>query len=722
MRSIKLTVALVFMMLASATAAAEDGTTAGDDSTTTHDPTSETGTGTTPEEKPEDTTPGDDTAAGDTPPAGDEPPAGEPPADDPPADEPPAGEPPADEPPAGDPPADEPPADDGRHGGPECRFIEGEDLVECKLPEFCQDEPRAPECQLPPECEPQGGGRFLCKIPDEKRDHDAGTDPRDGAHREPACDRAYGDAGATCMNDANRREYGRDHCDRDRDGRMICEPPHDDRRGDPKDACRELDDGSFECQLPPECREPRNADRCHTPGGCEKTGDNTFRCRPHDGGRGGPDGRGHGPDDDMEKHCQPLADDPHAFRCQAPPECDGKIGQTEECTPPDFCKPEAAGTWLCKPPAEMMRDDRRMRGPDGRDGRDPRDGGPRCGPGPDGGRGDFGGHDQDPFGGEDEAFWDEGGDDFGDDRRDPGREGSGDCRPDGDGQDMRMKQDAARREIRETLRDTMRAYLEDVRDLRAGYQTEYRALKVEYRDGMKTLAGSYFEGKRALQAEYRDCLRAILDSDAPRAEWGGLKAACKATAKDGLADLRDGSILKKEAIQSDTSLALEELKENARLKVEALTDDTCWSLSDKVYAILQARELWDADLRAFIGPGDVGKCADIVFDGGDFDGGFDAFGGGFGGAEPRGRGDAYPDPDQHPGDGAYPNPSKHEQEPADGAYPNPHKDEQEPGDGAYPNPQKHEGGAAEESYPDPDKNQDPAMPNPAKDEDPAATS
>lgn len=191
--------------------------------------------------------------------------------------------------------------DESAREDPERLCTEHDDgAITCRLPAECQSPDT--ECPVPPECDRTGEDAFTCpppeQDPEEPRDHGSA----DRGHADDPC---------------------KPHPDRE--DAMICRPP-------------------AECE-----GKLYETDFCTPPPECSDNGDGTFTCTEPEDHRRGPPGEQRHPD--VQRDCRPSEEDPRAMICKPPAACEGKIGQTPECTPPPACSENDDGTFTCRMPA-----------------------------------------------------------------------------------------------------------------------------------------------------------------------------------------------------------------------------------------------------------------------------------------------------------------------------------------------------------------------------------
>lgn len=146
--------------------------------------------------------------------------------------------------------------------------------------------------------------------------------------------------------------------------------------------------------------------------------------------------------------------------------------------------------------------------------------------------------------------------------------------------------DEVRREIRATIKDRMEEWRDDLQRLRG-----------EFTDDIQLARDAYDSGRADAKAQYDACLAAIPE-DAEPADAKATRAECVATAKAALSELRSEARLAKATILRDVRARLTELESGV-----------CNNIKSDVTAFLEAAGMQDLDLRGFVGPGDLGKCA-----------------------------------------------------------------------------------------------------------------
>lgn len=316
------------------------------------------------------------------------------------------------------------------------------------------------------------------------------------------------------------------------------------------------------------------------------------------------------PDDDRDVHDGPAAGEPDCtprpeqgvVACTPPPACEGQLGATPECQPPPECEIVDPDTVTCP-----MRDGA---------------GGEASGPQPD----------CEPVASDPNAMVctppSECEGQIGETAActpppecEPQSDGTFLCKldgrpaPDGDAAPSTREEEPAARAV-EGLDEDLRAAVQDALD---GFREELETLRAEYEGGKAELAERYEQTKDELRADYRECLDELGD-DAERVEVLEQELACKEEARQALQEER-------EILLAERDLLREDLLSQADTK----QFQTCQNLQESLHSILMDHGLFDTDLEAYLGPGDLGLCAGILIDA-EIDG---ADVGGWGGGEER---------------------------------------------------------------------------------------
>ena len=133
--------------------------------------------------------------------------------------------------------------------------------------------------------------------------------------------------------------------------------------------------------------------------------------------------------------------------------------------------------------------------------------------------------------------------------------------------------------VRAAVRDHMSSLRDQVRAIRADFADEIAAARAAYADG---------------RAEARLAYDACIVSAAEDAE---ARAACRAAARERLAELR-----------AEAALAKDELMSQLRIELAGATSAACDAIASDVEGILVERNVGHLRLRAFVQGVQLGKC------------------------------------------------------------------------------------------------------------------